>query len=78
MERLARVEPFPGIGKTAICPRCQLKLEKEMLSVKCPNCSVWYHQTEDMPCWTYSEHCAICQQQETTLDAGYQWTPEDM
>jgi hypothetical protein len=45
---------------------------------KCPQCGVWYHQSEELfDCWTYSELCALCDQ-STGLDSDYLWTPEDL
>ncbi len=74
-ERLAAVEPFPSIQETVICPRCRTAIETETPGVKCPGCGTWHHQSEDFPCWTYTERCALCDRQ-TDLDAGYRWTPE--
>jgi hypothetical protein len=74
-ESLARVEPFLGSDKGIFCPRCKQQVEEGAAAVKCPGCAVWYHQTENLPCWAYSEVCALCPQ-PTALDSGYQWTPD--
>jgi hypothetical protein len=74
-ESLARVEPFKADGHRLYCPRCKQQIEEGTSAVRCPGCAVWYHQDESLPCWTYSEVCALCPQQ-TSLDAGYRWTPE--
>ena len=76
-ESLARVEPFPGAGQPLFCPRCKQEIVKECPAVKCPQCQLWHHQCDDLPCWTYSERCALCDQ-PTELDAGYRWTPEEL
>jgi hypothetical protein len=76
-EVLARVEPYPGAERPASCPRCKQPITAGTPAVRCPGCGVWYHQSEDFPCWTYSETCALCPQL-TALDAGYRWTPESL
>lgn len=76
-EALARVEAFPGAEQALYCPRCKQQVGKDNPAVKCPQCGVWYHQSEDLPCWSYSETCALCPQL-TDLDAGYRWTPEEL
>ena len=47
--------------------------------VTCPQCGVWHHQreTDALRCWTYSPHCAMCDQ-PTDLSAGYRWTPQGL
>ena len=73
----AAVEPFPG-GETPIhCPRCKLAIERETPAVRCPACFLWHHESSEYPCWTYSEHCAMCDQ-PTDLEAGFRFTPEDL
>jgi hypothetical protein len=76
-ERLAAVEPFAGSSGDAHCPRCRQKIEPGNPSVQCPACGVWYHQSEDFPCWTYSETCALCPR-TTDMDEGYRWAPEEI
>ncbi|MEK6324295.1 MAG: hypothetical protein AABN33_21865 [Acidobacteriota bacterium] len=76
-ESLARVEEFPGSDQTLFCPRCKQEIGMGTSAVKCPGCSVWHHQTEELNCWTYSEVCALCAQ-PTDLNAGFQWTPEEL
>ncbi len=76
-ERLAEVEEFPGADSTVYCPRCRQVIPPPPRSpvVKCPGCGVFYHQSSDLPCWTYADVCSLCPQ-ATALDTGYQWTPE--
>jgi hypothetical protein len=74
-EVLARVEPYPGGERPAICPRCKRRIDTATPAVRCPQCGVWHHQSDELPCWTYSDTCALCSQ-PTALDAGYRWTPE--
>ncbi len=76
-ERLARVEPFPGAERQVFCPRCKLPIETGAPAVLCPGCSTWFHQTTDLPCFTYAETCPLCDHQ-TTLDGEYRWTPEEL
>ena len=76
-ETLARVEKFSGGEHTLFCPRCKQEIEEGASAVKCPGCGVWHHQTEELNCWTYSEVCALCAH-ATSLDAGFQWTPDGL
>lgn len=75
IESLARVETFPGAEQRLYCPRCKQEVKKDSQAVKCPQCLVWHHQSEELPCWSYAETCALCPQ-PTGMDAGYRWTPE--
>ena len=74
-ERLALIEPYPGGDSSAACPRCRLPIEKGSPAVMCPACLVWYHQTEEFPCWLYSARCGLCSQ-PTDLAAGFRWSLE--
>jgi hypothetical protein len=74
-ETLAHVEEFTAGERAIFCPRCRQPVESGQLAVCCPHCSIWYHQTAELPCWTYSPTCGVCPQ-ATALDAGYQWVPE--
>ena len=74
-ETLAEPVPFPPVPRPVFCPRCKQQLEHGHVAVRCPQCRIWHHQSAELPCWTYSERCAMCSQ-ETRLDAGYRWTPE--
>ena len=76
-ERLARVEAFARFGQALYCPRCKQLLAENTAAVRCPQCNVWHHQTEELPCWTYSETCALCSQ-PTDLNSTFQWSPEDL
>jgi hypothetical protein len=75
-ETLAVVEPFPSLGRAVYCGRCRQKIEPGSPAVCCPACGVWYNQSADLPCWTYSEKCTFCGH-PTALDTGFKWTPED-
>lgn len=77
-EQLAVVAPFVGLDQPAFCPRCKQPLQAGEAAVPCPRCRAWHHQTETFPCWTYDEHCALCHQQATALDAGYAWMPDQL
>ena len=80
-ETLARVVEYPG--PTAVeCARCRVEIQKGFLAVQCPNCDVWFHEGpdeagKDRPCFTYAPTCVYCPH-GTRLDAGYQWSPEDL
>ena len=76
-ETTARVEPFPGSGRPVHCPRCKLVIDPGTPAVCCPLCALWLHQSEHYPCWTYAESCALCDQ-ETSLEAGFRFSPEDL
>lgn len=81
-ERLAVVEPFPGLdGRTPICPRCRQELERGRPAVQCPSaeCGAWHHEDaeRELLCWSYDSHCALCPQ-PTALDAGYGFNPEEL
>ena len=77
-ERLARAEPFAAPGdKPVFCPRCKQPIAPGTPSVRCPACGVAYHQTADLPCWTYSRTCAFCPQ-PTELRDALTWTPEEL
>jgi len=75
-EQLARVVPFPGAGTPAFCPRCKQEVAADSPAVRCPACQRWYHQSDEYPCWTYTEQC-LCGH-PTALDAGFQWTPNGL
>ena len=76
-ETLARIEPLSEEDATGCCPRCKQGLTAGQPAVKCPGCGVWHHQSDELPCWTYAERCAICGG-STALDAGFSWTPEEL
>lgn len=76
-ERRAEVVPFTG--EHASCIRCKLPLEPGTPAVLCPapGCGFWHHQSEDKPCWSYTDGCAACGY-PTDLNAGFQWSPADL
>jgi hypothetical protein len=78
-ERLAMVVVFPEGKKTTRCARCKQPILPGSDAVQCPaeTCLHWHHQSDELPCWTYAERCAMCDQ-PTQLDADYRWTPEDL
>ena len=78
-EHLACVEPFPGAGQPIFCPRCKQEIALASPAVQCPGtgCRVWHHQSDDLPCWTYAERCALCDQ-PTETGTTYRWTPEEI
>jgi len=75
-ETLAAVQPFPGLDRPVFCGRCRQQIEAGAPAVCCPNCGIWYNQSAEFPCWTYSSKCTFCGH-PTALDAGFSWTPEE-
>ncbi len=75
-ERLARVEPFEG-PTDLCCPRCKELIKPGSAVVRCPGCGVVHHQSDEFPCWTHVERCALCDY-PTALDAGFRWTPQEL
>jgi hypothetical protein len=73
---VAAAEPFPDAERSVYCGRCRQPMGAGSPAVCCPGCGIWYHQTDDLPCWTYSDQCSYCGT-KTALDAAFSWTPED-
>ena len=76
-ELIPRPDVFPGTAQPCFCPRCKQAIEANTPAVRCPGCAVWYHQSDEYPCWTYSASCALCPQ-KTDLEAGFAFSPEDL
>lgn len=76
-ERAAHVAPYPADGPRGFCPRCKRPLAAGDPAVRCPGCGLWHHALDHRPCWTHSDRCAACPH-PTALDAGFQWTPEEL
>lgn len=75
MERIAGVEPFPGIGRVADCARCGKVLLVGQPAVRCPGCGVWHHEAEPLRCWTHAATCRHCST-PTALGGGLRWLPD--
>ena len=77
-ENLAVIQPYPSGDRPVHCARCKLPIEPGSPAVQCPRatCGLWYHQSEEFPCWTYAPICVESCGQPTDLDADYQWQPE--
>lgn len=75
-ETLPAAEAFPGLDRLVFCGRCRQQINALSLAVCCPGCGIWYNQSPDLPCWTYSDKCAFCGH-PTALDSGFTWTPEE-
>ena len=75
-EALPEIVPFPGADRVVLCGRCRQEIVRGSPSVKCPGCGTAYHETQDLNCFTYHEHCAFCPA-ATALDAGFNWAPEE-
>jgi hypothetical protein len=76
-ETLAAIVPFPAGAPRGFCPRCKQPIELGASAVSCPDCGLWYHQSDTLPCWTYGDRCAACAR-PTPLDTGFSWTPEEV
>ncbi len=76
-ERLASVEPYPTTNAKGFCPRCKQGIDAGTSAVRCPACGLWHHASDTLPCWTYAPACAGCPQ-DTALDTGFRWTPEEL
>jgi hypothetical protein len=76
-ETLPLVASMPAGARPLRCPRCKQVIVPGSLAVRCPNpqCGAWHHQSDELPCWTYTPACSLCPQ-PTPLDGGYRWTPE--
>lgn len=74
-ERLARVEIHAGDELN--CPRCAQAIVPTDPCVACPGCGVRHHQRDDRACWTHTPSCVLCGH-TTDLDAGLQWSPEEL
>jgi hypothetical protein len=76
-EELAAVVPLPEGDRKLFCPRCKQEITPGTPAVRCPRCGIWHHQSEPLPCYTYAPQCATCAR-KTSLNTGYDWTPEEM
>ena len=76
-ESLAHVEACPDTTADSFCPRCKQAIEHGSAAVRCPGCGLWHHASDDLPCWSYAPTCAGCSQ-DTALNAGFRWTPEEL
>jgi hypothetical protein len=74
-ETLARTGEFTATERAVFCGRCRQPIQNGEMAVNCPKCGIWYHQTEQLLCFTYSPQCNFCDQ-STSLDAGFNWIPE--
>jgi hypothetical protein len=75
LEGLARIALFDGTEGSR-CPRCQQAIQPGSPAVRCPQCGVWHHQSQELGCWSYSPACSLCSQ-PTELEAGFRWTPDE-
>jgi hypothetical protein len=75
-EATAHIETFPE-SAGGFCPRCKQAIAPRSAAVRCPGCGLWHHASDDLPCWNYATTCAGCAQ-DTALDAGFKWTPEEL
>jgi hypothetical protein len=77
-ETPATIVPFPGSDRPVYCGRCREPIEAGAPAVRCPNpaCGIWFNESAELPCWTYTEICPFCGH-PTALDACFSWTPED-
>lgn len=75
-EEPPRIALLPDTGTDVICPRCKTEIEPGTPAVRCPDCKLWHHERDDLPCWTYehSSHCAMCTQ-ANVLDGALRRIP---
>lgn len=78
-ETVARIEQAPSFdGRALCCPRCRRLIEAGSPAVRCPGCRVWYHETSELPCFTYeSSPCSSCGNR-FELDGDFRWSPEEL
>jgi len=76
-ETQACVEPFPESASRGYCPRCKQAIVAATEAVRCPQCGLWHHASDELPCWGYAPTCAACDH-DTSLDAGFRWSPEEL
>jgi hypothetical protein len=75
-ERLPTIEPLPQSDQPLFCPRCKAVIETGSPAVRCVSCGSRYHQSDEFPCWVYSESC-VCGH-PTALDGDYRWCPDEL
>ena len=71
------IEPFPESSPRGMCPRCKQPIAPGSPAVRCPACGLWHHESDEWPCWSYAQTCAVCNH-PTALDAPWRWSPEDL
>lgn len=76
-ETLPRIEAYGGGAEPKFCPRCRQEVAPGAPAVRCPECGVWHHESEELPCWSYAETCALCPQPTDLETAGFRWSPEE-
>ena len=76
-ESQPRIESFPGAESEMFCPRCKNKIEQNTPVVRCPSCSLVYHENkeEERNCWSYAP-CSGCGT-PTEMDGGVRWSPDE-
>jgi hypothetical protein len=76
-ETLASVVEFPGAERPVYCGRCREPIAAGAPAVCCPRCGIWFNESAELPCWTYTDKCPFCGF-PTALDAGFSWSPEEI
>jgi hypothetical protein len=76
----AVIERFATPPADLRCPRCRRAFAPATPVVRCPapGCGVVHHQTDDLPCFTYADRCAVCPQPTQIDAAAGGWTPEEL
>lgn len=73
-EQLAAVAAQPRGERPTYCDRCKTAIDVGSPAVECPQCGARHHQSDKLPCWTYTAQCSRCER--LTQESGYRWTPE--
>ena len=76
-ETVVRVEIFEGSDKEIFCPRCKKTIETGQSIIRCPECGIAYHTSDDpdKDCWHFGPAC-MCGH-STKNDNELLWVPDD-
>jgi hypothetical protein len=67
----------PYSGKVTIpCSRCRIDIRPGELAVQCPGCHLFFHQSQESPCWLHAEQC-VCEH-PTALEDDNSWSPNEI
>ena len=75
-ERLPVVTAMPADPARVVCGRCRTSIAEGSPAVSCPQCGVWHHGSEALPCWGSLPKCSLCD--GSTAGVAYAWTPRSL